>query len=290
MEPATPACVHQIPQFYVPTSKDQFERIREYISQFWQANHHCSFDELKENHTFSNLLAKFLEEFPLIFGKNPATFLSPDPSKLPEEDIRDIAERILSRKPNILPLHIDWSSLDKEMQTMLTLLHQANPPNLFMSDYRDNSHFRKIIDYAPEFNCHGVQQAKGGLKSLFNIMIDGVVFARWVGRLMNGNDPTFYATPHGPFFVIIEDSSQSIGKHCAYLFKSIAAYLVPGNTERTEITKALDKAIVRQMITIVQKQAIMKKLITYAEMAEMPPKAFKDMQIFKSAVAKLQQA
>lgn len=85
----------------------------------------------------------------------------------------------------------------------------------FENSATDRENLREIIDRERalflELMAHGVEGDKGGLETLFNIMVYGVIGAGCgIGSLVNG-DPSLFAGPHGPFYVLLDDGVGSMG-------------------------------------------------------------------------------
>lgn len=129
---------------------------------------------------------------------------------------------------------------------------------------------------APGFNdftsVHGVEAHKGGVRNLLNILIEGVLRAKWSGRLEGGNGE-YYAGPHGPYYIILDSQSHdaSVRRKGIYDERAFVAILVPDERIRHDfLENGLNKAIERGWITEKEKRNSMKKVITYDEFIALP--------------------
>ena len=124
------------------------------------------------------------------------------------------------------------------------------------------------------FNCvHGVENLKGGIRTVFNIMLEGVLRATWTGALIDGM-PEYVAGPHGPYYVILDPSFLSTTKagNRMGLWSEEAqiAFLVPQEEDRQFLDKGLKKAVERGYITEEEKLRALQKVITYDEFIQLP--------------------
>ena len=63
------------------------------------------------------------------------------------------------------------------------------------------------------FSCaHGIENAKGGVRNLLNVMLEGVLRAPYAGGLMEGPSD-LVAGSHGPFYVILNPAYSNAANH-----------------------------------------------------------------------------
>lgn len=146
------------------------------------------------------------------------------------------------------------------------LFHNVLSPEL--SGKKDQILAKGFNDF---INVHGVEEAKGGIKNLLNMMIEGVVRAPYTGRLEEGM-PEFVAGPHGPYYVILDPRYSSTAYRRKGLWKedAVVAFLVPSHENRSFLDKGLTIAVERGFITKEEKKKALKKVITYDEFIALP--------------------
>lgn len=122
------------------------------------------------------------------------------------------------------------------------------------------------------FYCvHGIENAKGGIRNLLNIMIEGVLRAPYSGGLNDGPSD-IAAGPHGPYYVVLNPAYDSVVSKRCFLWKERAqvAFLVPQAEDRQFLEKGLSLAVERGYITEREKKRALAKVITYQEFVELP--------------------
>lgn len=122
------------------------------------------------------------------------------------------------------------------------------------------------------FKCaHGIENLKGGVRNLLNVMIEGVLRAPHTGGLMTGM-PEFVAGAHGPYYVICNPTYIDVIAKRRGLWEEDAqvAFLVPDSADRTFLERGLSKAVELGYITEDEKIRGLHKVLTYDEFIQLP--------------------
>lgn len=127
-------------------------------------------------------------------------------------------------------------------------------------------------------SVQGLEDMKGGIRNLLNIMVEGVVRTPYAGGLIKG-DSSYCAGPHGPFYVILKPSF--LPGNMVWDEDAQIAYLVPEQQHREFLEKALNEAEQRGYITEGEKIKALKKVITYDEFIALPEKERHSEQALK---------
>ena len=134
--------------------------------------------------------------------------------------------------------------------------------------------------------AHGVEEAKGGMRNMLNIMLEGEVRFGQTGPLAKGN-PQFFAGDHGPYYVVLDESKRVFRKADDPLFRyspttfpedAHVAYIIPLEQDRELVSRALDEAVNKNLITAAERDAILSKTITYDDYLRLPDEALKGPQ------------
>jgi hypothetical protein len=151
----------------------------------------------------------------------------------------------------------------------------------------------KVLTHGKLLPAHGVEKAKGGLKTLLNIILEGVILSRWWGPLGDkeiGNDPSIFSGPHGPFYIILDstqinqDNTNIRLKHRMIDSDFHVAYLVPKQENKDQLVKALSKAVVLKIINKSEEELALKKIITYDDFLKFPKSTMTTIKLFKASM------
>lgn len=113
----------------------------------------------------------------------------------------------------------------------------------------------KVFALGEEENlaAHGIDVGKGGLRNLLNIILEGQIRTNiagdwFLGRLTDG-DPTYYAGPHGPYYVVLRGPGFSYNTSIPLQNRDeFLWYLVPSRQERDFARQAISLAAEQGLI------------------------------------------
>ncbi|MDP2905783.1 MAG: hypothetical protein Q8O22_05720 [Candidatus Omnitrophota bacterium] len=111
--------------------------------------------------------------------------------------------------------------------------------------------------------AHGVEEAKGGLRNLLNIILEGRLRSNaagewFIGELSGGNSE-YKSGPHGPFYAVI-NAGMEPNTNGAFLW-----YLVPNTKDQTALRVAIAQASRQGLINSELVANEGQKVITYSE-------------------------
>lgn len=136
----------------------------------------------------------------------------------------------------------------------------------------------------------GVEEGKGGLTLLINIILEGLIRSRWSGPL-GGVDAAVSAGPHGPFYVILDsdamirDIDTDPRLQARYTDEKYhVAYIVPDSIHAQIIFEVLQKAVEVHMLTEAEAQQLRSKVKTYDEMLSLSDSELSNSQAVKEAL------
>ena len=146
--------------------------------------------------------------------------------------------------------------------------------------------------------AHGIEEEKGGLDNLVNIMTQGIIGNKeedgvFTGQLSEG-DPKYLSGPHGPYYVVLairdEDFPEQveIGNGIGYKPETHKAYLVPDIESKNEVIEKLENLEKSNQIDLKTKEQLLEKLFTYEEylaLGEIQPTQEEITKIEKEAKA-----
>ncbi len=130
-----------------------------------------------------------------------------------------------------------------------------------------------ICNLLSEAEAHGIEQSKGGLSSIVNIIIEGYIAPSKVfgvsqvctGPMTRDLDPSMSAGRHGPFYILMnptyakERPDTSRGLSC----DNHHAYLVPTSEDARVLRAGLSQAAEMGIITEDHASACSDKILTY---------------------------
>ncbi|MBS3127183.1 hypothetical protein J4228_03390 [Candidatus Woesearchaeota archaeon] len=134
--------------------------------------------------------------------------------------------------------------------------------------------------------AQGIEEDKGGMRNMLNIMLEGEVRFGQTGPLVKGL-PEWAAGPHGPYYVVLDESKRVFRTADDPLFRyspvtfpedAHVAYLVPLEADRELVSRALDEAVKKNLLTAAERDAILSKTITYDDYLRLPDEALQGPQ------------
>ncbi|MBF0208572.1 MAG: hypothetical protein HQK53_16980 [Oligoflexia bacterium] len=158
------------------------------------------------------------------------------------------------------------------------------PPTIGTMNGRNEPNFYAVNKKPCRLEAHGVERQKGGLLNLLDIMIEGLLYAKWHGPMGMGM-PDFFAGPHGPYYIFIDletdekndisngnsDAIPDIKRLQRHIYSSNRqlAYLIPDRYKET-LTEKLHLAQAQGLITLKEKEELINKILTYSDYLLLP--------------------
>lgn len=115
------------------------------------------------------------------------------------------------------------------------------------------------IGAAAGIQAQGVNELKGGLGNIINIILTGRTYSDWSGMLFEG-PPDFTAGAHGPYYIIVDADRpdwQEVENH--------VMYLVPDVPDREVLNFLIEKSVKEGLLTADAAASVINKIKTYEE-------------------------